>query len=122
MLRPSDLYELQQGQTVYLTAHTKTASRACWEKRAVKVMHGSDTLKRHWPLVVVEWEQGGAMVWEKVHYYNINLRSTAVASTTDKREGDGAGSAARKPSRVRVMPGKIKPIQLADGEEQGALF
>jgi len=125
MLRDVDLHDLHKGQIVYLTPHTKQASRACHERRTVKIMHEKDTIKRHWPMIVVEWKQDGVDKWERVHRDNVKLRAHAPRATkVERAEGDGAQSSGmgRWASKVRVMPGKIKPIELAEGQEQGTLF
>jgi hypothetical protein len=123
MLRDSDMAELIQGQIVYLYPHTKTASRACHEMRMVRVMHDRQLIRKHWPLLVVEWKQDGKDVWERVHRDNVRLRPVAKSNKSDKGAGDGPSAVASKwAAKVRVMPGKIKPIDLAEGEEQGTLF
>lgn len=123
MLRNPD--EITQGQTVYLFPHTKTASWNVRQQLAVKVMHAKETILKHWPLVVVEWKEGGQHCWERVHRDDIKLRAASMGTTkVDRAEGDGAQGSGmgRWATRVPVMPGKIKPIDLPDGQEQGALF
>lgn len=119
MLRDSDLHDLYKGQIVYLSPHTKTASRACHEQRAVRVMHEKDTILKHWPMVVVEWKQDGVDKWERVHRDNIKLRpGNASSAKVEKREGDGQGGGKPTVTRVRKMPGR--PI--AHIEDQMELF
>jgi hypothetical protein len=120
VLRDTDLHDLFKGQIVHLTPHTKTASRACHLRKVVQIMHEPETIKRHWPTVVVEWKEDGVDTWERVHRDNINLRPN-TRNKTDKQDGDGPSSG-HTVARVRVMTGKIKPIVLADNEEQGTLF
>src|SRR5215216_1918605 len=111
MLRDADLHDLYKGQIVYLTPHTKTASRACHEKRTVRIMHDKDLIRKHWPVIVVEWQQDGQDVWERVHRDNIKLRPGTSSTKVEKREGDGQGSSSGPAvTRVRKMPGRIKPI------------
>jgi hypothetical protein len=120
VLRSAD--EVEQGQRVYLWPQTKTASRACHDKRAVTVMHDP---KRWWPYLVVEWkDDAGSACWERVHADNIRKSLVERTSAAEKKTGDavGGGTTKEKWSRVRVMPGKSKEIQLAEGEEQGTLF
>lgn len=81
--------------------------------------------KRHWPMVVVTWEEAGQLHWELVHKDNIRTKPVTPARHVDKKEGDMArneDATASRWARVRKMPGKAKPIDLAPNEEQGTLF
>lgn len=119
MLRDADLDDLYQGQIVYLSPHTKTASRACHEQRAVRVMHDKDVIRKHWPMVVVEWTVGGVAKWERVHRDNIKLRPKTVSTKSEKREGDavGGGTTEQKWKRKLAVG---RPVAVAD--EQLELF
>jgi len=124
MLRDSDLHDLFQGQIVHLTPHTKTASRTCHERRVVRIMHDKPTIRKHWPMIVVEWKQDGKDMWERVHRDNINLRPNTRGTRAEKAEGDGTQGTSDmgRWARVRKLPGRPKPIALAEDEEQGTLF
>lgn len=119
MLKSAD--EAPVGRVVYLYPHTKQASRACHEQRVVKIRKDA---ARHWPRVVVEWTQDGVGRWELVHADNIRLKppGSLASVNKEKKEGDGPGSRGPAVTRVRVMPGRIKPIALSDDQEQGTLF
>ena len=119
-----EVHEVSEGQTVWLYPHTKGASAACHAMRQVKVMHDP---KKHWPYVVVEWKEGGVDRWEKVHRDNIKKKPPSqTGMAAQKKQGDTSGNpdtpTDRKWQRKLALPGKIKPIQLAEGEEQGTLF
>ena len=121
MLRDTDLDELYQGQIVHLTPHSKTASRACHERRVVKVMHDKEKIRRHWPFIVVEWMVEGVAQWERVHRDNINLRPKTTTNKAERSQGDGTqsdGRVAGKWARVRKAPGR--PV--AKIEDQMELF
>lgn len=119
MLRSVD--EVQVGQMVRLHPHTKTASRACHEQQAVKIMKDP---KAHWPMVMVTWEQDGADRWELVHSDNIKPKLGALTTKVEKKEGDTNqdSKTSSKWARVRKMPGKVVEVNLAPDEEQGTLF
>jgi hypothetical protein len=121
VLRDTDLDELYKGQIVHLDPHTKTASRACHEKRVVRIMHDQETIRKHWPMVVVEWKVQGIDVWERVHRDNIKLRPKTTTTKVEKREGDGTqsdGRTASKWARVRKAPGRPTAVI----EDQMELF
>lgn len=123
MLRDADLDELEQGQTVHLYPHTKTASRACHEQRTVKLMHDKEGNKKHWPFLVVEWKEGGVDCWARVHKDDVKLKASATTTTKEeKRQGDQTGTRGKAP-RVRVLPKQPKAnVELAENEEQGTLW
>lgn len=112
--------DLTVGMTVYLYPTLKTSSRNVHRMLAVQVMKDP---KRHWPIVVVSWEEDGKLEWELVHKDNIRIRPVSRVAA-DKREGDTTREHGKGPSvsRVRVMPGKPKEITMPDGMEQGELF
>lgn len=114
------LYEVDEvtvGQVVYLYPHTKTASRACHEQRRVTILHDP---KKHWPHLVVEWQQDGEAHWELVHRDNIKKRpATAAASPTEKHQGDMAGGTQTE-TRWRRKNAIASPVVNIEGQE--ALF
>lgn len=117
-----DPHEVEEGATVYLFPHTKGASRACMEQRTVQV---AQPPAKFWPYVIVTWRQGTIDKWERVHKDNIKKKPTAPKAT--KQEGDGAGGGRSTDTggrwqRKLALPGRIKPIDIPEGQEQGELF
>lgn len=111
--------EAEAGRVVYLYPHSKTASRACHRLLTVAIVEG----RKHWPMVVVKWNEGGAERWELVHRDNIRLRPSVAATRVDKKEGDSKGDVATGTKwKPRLLPNHIKPIDLPDNMEQGELF
>lgn len=113
MISPEEAHE---GRIVYLYPNTKTAGRWCWMKKAAVVI---DT--KQWPRVHVELEHKGTTYESYPHRLDVMLRPTGSTVKQEKRDGDMAGGGISG-VKVRIMPGKIKPIVLAEDEEQGTLF
>jgi hypothetical protein len=120
VLRDADLDDLYKGQIVHLEPHTKTASRACHQRQTVRLMHEKETIRKHWPFVVVEWKVGGVDTWEKVHRDNIKLRPKTTTTRAEKAAGDSTqdNKTAGKWARVRKAPGRVT----AHIEDQMELF
>lgn len=112
--KPDEAYP---GRIVYLYPNTKTAGEWCWRKKTAVVV---DT--QYWPRICVELEHKGKTVTTYPHREDVMLRPTGQGSAkTEKRDGDMAGGGTPD-TKVRVMPGRIKPVELAENEEQGTLF
>lgn len=114
MTSPEEAYE---GRIVYLYPNTKTAGEWCWRKKTAVVVH-----VKHWPRVCVELTHNNETVITHPHRSDVMLRPTGGGTAKqEKRDGDMAGGGVSD-VKVRVMPGRIKPLTLADDEEQGTLF
>lgn len=111
--------EAEENKIAYLYPHTKTASRACHDMKAVTILSA-----RHWPMVVVKWKEGEADRWELVHKDNIKLKPPSARVKSDEKEGDTVrgGAMDSKWARPRKMTGRQKPIDIPEGREQGLLF
>lgn len=113
---------IQRGRIVFLYPQSKQASRACHRLLTVTVMKDP---RAHWPMVMVQWKEDGADRWELVHRDNIRLRKPGGTTTkAESKEGDTTRDSGGmgKWAAVRKMPGKPKPIEITEEQEQGTLF
>lgn len=112
--RPTDV---EPGQIVYLTPHTRTAGQYCWMKKAAAI----EDAKTHWPRVQVSLTHKGEETRAYVHKDDILLNPPSRTTKTDVKQGDST-TGQDTATRVRVMPGRIKEIDLPADMEQGELF
>jgi hypothetical protein len=116
--------DLEIGQVVHLHPNTQQASRNVHRMLAVRVMKDP---KRHWPMVMVEWEEDGKSYYELVHRQNLRRRpwTGASAATVEKKRGDtvGDGGGGMSKWKPRLMPKRQSTeLELPDDMEQGTLF
>ena len=85
--------EVKQGDTVWLTAHTKTAPPECYRNLQVRL---SQPPAKFWPYLVVEWEERNGegkseSRWLKVHKDDVKKKAAANTTAAEKKAGDTTG-------------------------------
>ncbi len=112
--------EVKQGDTVWLTAHTKTAPPECYRGLQVKV---SQPPARFWPHLVVEWEERNGdgkteSKWLRVHKDDVKKKPASNTTAAEKKAGDTTGGRVdgKWQRKLAVAP----PVENVEG--QGALF
>jgi hypothetical protein len=108
--------DAEVGRIVYLYPHTKTAGQFCWMKKTAVIEDG----KTHWPRVKVSLTHEGNEVISYPHKDDIRLRPVAATTKQEKRDGDMVGTVTG--TKVRVMPGRVKEMELPDEMEQPGLW